>query len=149
MNDLQIAKEELLKGHSLAIVKEGIVLARKNGNWVNPIVEAFDKLREKMHGSSVADRVIGKAAAVICIYAGAKEVYTPLISEPGKLALEKASIKAEYENIIPGILNPNKTGLCLAEEKLIDVDDPLAGMEILWDLLKKDRKNLRLNEGEG
>ena len=47
-----------------------------------------------MRGAQIADKVIGKAAAVLMVLGRVQEVYTDIISEPALVLLRRANIKA-------------------------------------------------------
>jgi hypothetical protein len=64
----------------------------------------------------VADKVIGKAAAMICEHAGIKELSTKLISEKAVNVLKNTSIIFEYEKLVPYIKNRDQTGMCPIEK---------------------------------
>jgi hypothetical protein len=137
MRDIEIAIREL-PGSSLVIVNAGIVLLKKEGKWINPILDAFSELGETLSGSSIADRVIGKAAAAICIVAKIKSVYSPVMGYAAAEMLKNAGVEYQYEVLIPGILNPSGTDLCLAEKTLMHIDDPDDAVGLLYKLIRRE-----------
>lgn len=83
------------------------------------VADLYDLLKNDpdfLHGASVADKVIGKAAASLMILGGVKEIYTDMISEPAVDLLVKTDINLEYRNEVPNIQNRDKSDWCPLEK---------------------------------
>ena len=65
---------------TLVIVKDGSVLFQTDSHRISGFLDAIEKCGANLEGSSVADRVIGKAVALLCVYAKVKEVYACVLS---------------------------------------------------------------------
>ncbi len=65
-----------------------------------------------LKGTSIADKVIGKGAAMLCSYIGAKELYAQLISEGAIKVLEEENIVYTYDRICPYIKKTGKSRIC-------------------------------------
>lgn len=76
-----------------------------------------------MRGSCVADKVIGKAAAALCVLGGVKGVYTPVMSRDAKGLLADNGIIHSTTLLVPGILNKDRSDLCPLEKLTADTDD--------------------------
>jgi hypothetical protein len=75
MTDLEIAKTELYDENlTLAIVKNGAVLYSTKSHRISGFLDAIEKRGENLQGASLADRVAGKAVALLCAQAKIKEV---------------------------------------------------------------------------
>jgi hypothetical protein len=138
MRDSEIAKQLLKEGYSLAVVRNGECIFTHKGNWIHPIVEAYEQLGDLLSGASVADRVIGKAAAVVCIRSSVAHVYTPMASRSAVAAFTQANIPFMCDSVVDGIMNKSGTDLCLAEKTLLDIQEPDVAFCALWRLLGKD-----------
>lgn len=68
-----------------------------------------------MKGASVADKVIGKAAASLLIIGEIEEIYADMISEAAIDILATRNIKLSYANKVPYIQNRDQTGWCPLE----------------------------------
>jgi hypothetical protein len=113
MKDLELAKEMLRKhDRTLVIVKAGSVLHETNASGIKGFLAAIDKIGRNIEGSSVADKIVGEAAAQLCAYSHVREVYAVVLSQCGKDVLEKNNIHYEFENLVPHILNLRQTDLC-------------------------------------
>lgn len=129
MKDIDLAKELLEKEQlALAIVKEGKLIFSSRDRGIKPMYTAVSELKDELKGASVADRVIGKAAAMLCEYACIKELYTKLVSENAVKVLQKTSIQFCYDETTPYIKNRDKTSMCPVEtlsQNVNNVDDLL------------------------
>jgi len=76
MQDLEIAKERLNEeGLALSVVKGGEMIFESVSHGISGFLEAVERLEEKLEGASVADRVVGKAIALLCVYAKVRALY--------------------------------------------------------------------------
>jgi len=124
MNDIEIAKEHLDKRNlSVVVVKGGQVIFKSSEKGIKPIYKLSLERSMDLKGSSLADRVIGRGAAMMCKYLGVKEVYGLLMSETAVEVLNKAGIEFSYGEICPFIKNRDNTGLCPIEKISLDTDD--------------------------
>ena len=78
MTDLQIA-EKNLAGHTICLCKDGeCIYSVRRG--ISPIMGFIDSGTD-LKGYSVADTIVGKAAALLFIKCGIKSVYAKTLSE--------------------------------------------------------------------
>lgn len=116
MKDIDLAVELLEKENfTLAAVKESKVIFSSYEEGIKPLYTVVKEEKEVLKGSSIADRVTGKAAAMLCAYAEIKELKTGLISHSAINVLKETNIRYEYDEITPYIKNRNQTGMCLVE----------------------------------
>lgn len=117
MQDLEIAKDLLNKGNNtLVIVKNGKVLFETSASGIRGFLTAIERLGKEMQRSSVADKIVGEAAAHLCAYSKVARVFAVTLSQCGKQLLEGHRIHFEYENLVPHILNAERTDLCPFEK---------------------------------
>ncbi|NIW16927.1 DUF1893 domain-containing protein, partial [candidate division KSB1 bacterium] len=64
----------------------------------------MEKLGKELIGSSVADKIVGRAAAMLCVYSKAASVFAVTISEEGTKVLEDNKVFYRFENRVPNIL---------------------------------------------
>lgn len=125
MRDLEIAKSRLAEENlTLSVVKSAEIIFESNSHGVSGFLEAIEKLGEKLEGASVADRVVGKAIALLCVYAKVKAVYAITLSEKAKTTLEKYKIYHEWKNLVKKILNIDKTETCPFEKLAMEISNP-------------------------
>ena len=118
--DIDILREQLSE-HSLVVIKEGKTEVY-NGRGIKPLV---DYVRDKNFEDAYAgDKVIGKAAALLFVYGGAKYVYTPLISKPAVEVFKKHHVKYRADKVVDNIKNRAGDNLCPMEKKVRGIDSP-------------------------
>jgi len=125
MPDLEIARQILTQDAlGFVIVKSEKVLASSREQGVRPFFDVIVNLEEALSRAAVADRVVGKAIALLSIYAGIDAVYAHLASKPAMKSLEEASIRVSAKQVVPHILNREGIDLCPFEKLMYNVSDP-------------------------
>jgi iron complex outermembrane receptor protein/vitamin B12 transporter len=87
---------------------------------------------EFLCGASVADKVVGRAAAALMILGGVKQLYSDTISELALEILSTSQIEVTYAQVVPHIINRTKTGLCPLEsltKGIVSLDQILKAIE--------------------
>lgn len=125
MKDLETAKTLLhRKELTLSIVKNGETLFETRSSRISGFLGAIEKLGDKLEGASLADRVVGKAIALLCVCAKIKEVYAEVLSERAKQVLEENGIGHEWKELVQNVLDLNKSGICPFERTAAGISDP-------------------------
>lgn len=137
MNDVALAKINLA-GHSIVLCKEGKILT-SDGRGVSPMID-FLQDGIDLSGYSVADKIVGKAAAMLFVKAGIKEVYAEILSVSGKNFLEEHGINVGYETLAEKIINRTGDDICPMEKTVADIIDPEEGYEAIRNKLMEMRK---------
>lgn len=124
MNDLEIAKKRLKENSlSFCIVKKGEIIFESSSEGIRDLVQIIDKLHSSLNEASIADTVVGKAAALLCVYSKFDSVFAATISEEGLKVLKANHIVTEFESLVPRIMNKNKTDICSFEKMVLNCDD--------------------------
>lgn len=143
MQDLEIAKKRLNeKRLTLSIVKNGEIIFEAVSNGISGFLEALEKFGDGLEGTSVADRVTGKAIALLCVYAKVKAVYALILSKGAKSVFEKHAIHHEWNELVENILDVNKTRICPFEKLAKEISNPKNAyrkLKILQNSLKRGR----------
>jgi hypothetical protein len=141
--DLEVAKSRLKdRDLTLVIVKEGKVIFETRSQGVGGFLQAIEKLGKGLIASSVADKIVGAAAAMLCVYSEVSSVFAATISEEGIRVLEDNDIICEFENEVPNILNHDKTDICPFEKLVIGSRDPKEAYTKLKSFAESDRMKL-------
>ena len=132
MSDLEIAKNTLKnEAATLVVVKDGTVLFKTNAPGMRGLLKAIEGLWYEIRGASIADSVVGRAAALLLAYSNVKEVYAVILSEEGLKILKANSIKYECGETVPWILNRSQTDLCPFEKLSLGIESPAEAYERL------------------
>ncbi len=132
MKDLILAEQTLKqKNLTLVIVKEGKILFKTETHGIRGLVKAVEELGKSMEGSSVADRIVGKAAALLCVYAQIVAIFAPIIDEKAIRTLRENNVLYRYEKKISHILDSTQKGMCPFEKLLVNITDPKEAYETL------------------
>lgn len=112
------------KSLTLAIAKDGNIIFESRLRGVSSFLEAIRKLDGQLEGASVADKVTGRAVALLCIYSRVKSVYSEMLSYSAGMLLEKSKVLVESGRVVETILNSDKTDVCPFEKLLSKVKSP-------------------------
>ncbi len=118
---------------SVVTARDGVIGARETGRGVGPILKLLDG--GKLRGATVVDKVIGRAAASVCIVGGARQVHALLMSEDAKALLAAHGVRASAEKVVPKILNRDRSASCPMESRVEKETDPKKMVEALRSLL--------------
>ena len=66
-------------------------------------------------GASVADKVVGKAAAALMILGEVGELHADVVSRPALDLFADSGVRVSYGTAVPHIINRTKTGWCPLE----------------------------------
>lgn len=122
--DVEIAKALLTeKNCRCAAVKGGDVMMSYS-RGIAPLL-ALKECGADMTGYSAADTVVGKAAALLYVGLGIKELYAQVISERAVAVLKEAGIEVSFSVSCKAIVNRKKDGVCPMDRAVAETDDPL------------------------
>jgi hypothetical protein len=140
MSDLDIAKTALYEENlTLAIVKNGAVLFETRSHRISGFLDAVETLGAKLAGASVADRVVGKAVAFLCVYAKIEAVYAVVLSRQAQAVLKESRIGYEWKELVDNVLDVNKTSMCPFEKAAAGISDA----EEAYMVFRRLRENLK------
>ena len=89
-----------------------------------------------LQGAAVSDKVIGKAAALLFCYGGARSIYAGMMSEAARDFLDAQGVAYEYERLVPAILNRAGMDLCPMERRALGIEDPGEAFQVFNALVK-------------
>ena len=113
-------------GLSIRVEKNDEILFESREPMLKPLFTCYKLFKEKMAGSTVIDKVIGKAAAYICILSKVGKVYSPLVSESAEAVLAENGIELKALRVIPQIRNRDNTDQCPMEKMADKTGSPEA-----------------------
>ncbi len=95
---------------------------------VLPLIRLYDSGTD-FTSFCAADKVIGKAAAMLYVLLGIKEIYALVISDAAAEVFIKNGIDFFYDNKVPRIVNRTNTGYCPMEEAVLNIDNAFEALE--------------------
>ncbi|MBO5953156.1 MAG: DUF1893 domain-containing protein [Oscillospiraceae bacterium] len=95
---------------------------------VAPLLELIDSGR-CCKGCRAADKVVGKATALLYCLLGVEAIYAQIVSQAAAKVLARHGIALEYATLVPHIENRTGTGKCPMESATEHIDDPRAALE--------------------
>lgn len=121
------------KGLSLMIVKDGEIVFQGTDHGLRPLLEAVSCIApSRLRGSTVVDRVVGKAGALlICRFQG-KRVYAKTASRAALKLLERYGVSLEAAEVVEAIAG----GRCPFEQAVMGIDDPEEGYRIITEIAR-------------
>ncbi len=132
VSELAEAQRRIRAGQCTCIVmQDGKIVREASGNGIKPILGFLEKEPEILSGAEVIDKVIGKAAAMLLVLAGARYVYGEMMSVSGREFLLAHGIECAYGRCIDVISNRGGNGICPLEKSVMDISDPVTGYEVL------------------
>lgn len=103
---------------------------------IRPLLILLRQHPEQLCGAQVADKVVGKAAALLFCYGKIGQLYAQVLSRPAKEVLEKEGIAFSYGSLVERIRNRTGDGLCPMEERAMTVDSPAQAYEMFSEIVK-------------
>ncbi|MDK2855600.1 MAG: hypothetical protein PWQ41_1200 [Bacillota bacterium] len=119
-----LSRARALLGSSSLVAVNGERVWRKEGRGIRPLFTLIEEAGAELFGASLADIVVGKAAALLAVFAGFRSVYARTLSKPALGVLVEHGLDIAYENLVPHILNRDKTGFCPLETLTLPIQDP-------------------------
>lgn len=122
MNDLERAKQILnAEGYTCVLCHgESVLTSTKRG--VAPMVEWIES-GVPVRGYSAADKVIGKAAAMLFVLAGVTSVYGEVMSRAAAEFLAQKGVQHSCGTVTDTIINRRGDGCCPMELLTKDMND--------------------------
>lgn len=121
MTPLDRAKS-LLEGDTVIAIINGDNALTSSRRGIGALLEYANS--GALRGASVADKIVGKAAALLMVYGGVKEVYAGVVSLEAKRVFSGYGIPCSFEVAADNILNRAGTGICPMEETVQTIFEP-------------------------
>lgn len=129
--DLDLARALLIANKDATLVAvrgDEIVVCRNRG--VKPLLKMVAEGRS-LKGFSVADKVVGKAPALLYAVLGPEAVFSPVMSWTGRAVLLAAGIFVSHDVLVPHISNRAKSGQCPMDESVTNIWEPYEAVGVL------------------
>ena len=124
MDIMERAKELLQREKCSCVLMRNGEPALSWERGIRPILLWLEEDPGFLKGAVVADKVIGKAAAMLFVYGGVHSVYTGVISQPAADFFTASGIPFTADKTVPGIRNRDNTGPCPMESVALGLTNP-------------------------
>ncbi len=121
---MQALIAQLHATHCAGLVRKGEDTRTFHRRGVIDLFELYENESGFLRGALLADKVIGKGAAALCVLGGVNEVYADVISTPAVALLEEAGLKVTYGAQASRIMNRAQDGLCPVEQRCLTLTSP-------------------------
>ena len=132
MNNLETAKNILIHNDKTCVLCKGDIIYFSEDKGISPMINFINDGLD-MHGFSAADRIVGKAAAMLFIFAGIKEVYASVISKDAAEIFLQYGIRYTYDTLTDKIINRKGDDICPMEKTVKDISQP----QLAYEAIKK------------
>lgn len=130
--------KETEKAKNLLDGKKGIYTSEKRG--VAPIIEKIDTDPDFFKDASAADRVIGKAAAMLLEKYGVLEIYAKVTSKYAVAYLNDKKTVLTYDIKVNHIINRSGADMCPMEKAVLNVNNADEGEKLIRDTINSMMK---------
>ncbi len=125
MTDLEIAESKLKAEHlSLIFIRGGRTIFQSREHGIKPFIYAIRNHHQEIEGSALADKIVGKATALLSVYSKVHYVYASVIGSKAANVLSQHDIRYKYGIIVENIVNRWSTDLCPFEKIVFNLNDP-------------------------
>ena len=132
VDDLTLAKQALFNSDlSLVLAKNGKLLFKSKSHGVSDLLAMVRELGQLTEGSSLADSIVGRAAALLCVYSKIVAVYGETMSEGGASVLKMNGVRYQFGALVPKILNRRKDDICPFDKAVYGIEDAVLALERL------------------
>ncbi|MDP6641294.1 MAG: DUF1893 domain-containing protein [Nitrososphaerales archaeon] len=137
MNDLDLAMNRLNQNNlSMVFVRKGKIIFESNTNGLSPFIQSINKHFQDIKESTLADKVVGKAAALLVIYAKINSVFASILSLEAAKILEHNRIPYKYDKMVDRIVNRQGTDLCPFEKKVLATSNPTEAFQCIEEMIR-------------
>lgn len=129
-SDLEQAKILLEENNYTCVLCKDGQTCTSTERGVKPLLKWVES-RQNFKGFCAADRIVGKAAALLYVLLGVHMVFAEVMSEDGIDTLERHGITPLCGTSVKEIRNRMNTGMCPMEEAVKEITDPKEGLYAL------------------
>lgn len=142
---LENLKNLLEKENYTCVISDGALSFTSYARGVKPLV-GFLESGNIPTGCFAADKVVGKATALIYVLLKIRRLYAKVVSEPALALLTAHRIEVTYETLVPNIRSRAGDGICPFEQAVLGVED----LRIAYATIKNKMQEMGISlNGEG
>ena len=134
--DLKKAKEILAASSATCVLCKGEQMISSQLRGVAPLMQIWEA-ETCVAGFSAADKVVGKATALLYCLLKVRAVHAGVMSRPALEVLASHGIAATYDNLVDAIQNRSGDGFCPMETATRHITDPKDAPDAIRAALQK------------
>lgn len=134
--DTERAVALLKSENATCVLCKGDMVYTSDARGIAPMMRFLSEQTD-LQGFCAADKIVGKAAAMLFALAGVTEVYAEVMSEAGAETLSRFGVAPLYVTLTPAIINRRGDGPCPMEQAVCAIDTPEAAYEAISATLQK------------
>lgn len=119
------------------VIRGGAIVRTGSGRGVKPLLAVYESEPELLQGAILADKIIGKAAAMIAVLSGVQRVFALTMSAAAREYLTEHDIPCTCSCEVEMIQNRTGDGLCPLEQSVLTLTDPEEGYHALKDTIRQ------------
>ena len=128
---LNFLEQKLREENLTCVVQKEQACFASQERGIKPILLFLRQDPDCLRGASAADKVIGKAAALLFVYGG-------VISTPALEVFQQYGVVCEYGTLVDRIQNRKGDGLCPMETRAMTLTLPEEAYEVFHTLIFKE-----------
>jgi len=113
---IRLFNKFLTSDDTLRVYEDDKMVFSSSKDRLLPLMEYLERFASDHEQVVIFDKIIGNAAALLCIKAKCREVFSPLGSQLAVKTLEKYGIKYHFSQIIPCIQRADGEDMCPMEK---------------------------------
>ncbi len=133
--DLRIAVNILKKENHTCVLCLDDLIYTSDEKGILPMIK-FISSGYDLIGFSAADKIVGKAAAMLFVLAGIKEVYASVISDFAYDYLVSNNVNVIYDVKTDAIMNRKGDDICPMEKAVSSITEPQKAYDAVFETLK-------------
>ncbi len=123
MGDIEYVKSLLTDGGYTCVLSDGDKTFTSRERGVKPLL-AFIDSGESFVGFVAADKVVGKAAAMLYALMGVNRLYAHVMTEQATAVCRRFGIEPSFGTLADKVINRKGDGICPMEQAVADTDEP-------------------------
>lgn len=135
MDDLQKVKQVFNERELSLVAVNADLVWSTSGRGIKPLFDFITQHPQMAQHASVADKVIGKAAALLAVYGGINAIFAELSTYQAQKICQENQIFFEAKQLVEAIENRDKTDLCPMEKLSEGVTVPKEMVEKVYHFL--------------
>lgn len=120
----------LKDGVTLVVVKERKVKTFEE-RGITTLLFLLGEQRETLRGATVADAIVGRAAALLMVEGDVKNVHAAVLSSGARDVFERYGVTYSYDILTEMIVDRSGTGQCPMELTVAGIDNPTTAYSAL------------------